>query len=313
MSPAISLVVATKDRPDDLKMLLESLRKQTAGPDEIVVIDSSARPSEDLAAHFPELTVRYIRHWPPSAAAQRNAGVRACDSASTFIGFADDDTVFEPEAFAHMRRFWETADPDVLGASFNIRNCPQQEHRALKHSSLVEKMGLYSSKLGSVSPSGWHTIVGEAKESQFVDWVPTTAVLFRREVFDRDVFDEFFEGYSYLEDLDLGYTISRLGRLAIVADAGFKHFPSSSGRVSARTFGQYEVRNRLYFVRKHCLSISRCYAGIAIRFAMSVISGLIHRNTNLLSRALGNLEELAKQSITPRLGAPASSQPQQRS
>lgn len=295
----ISLIVATKDRPDDLRKLLESLRRQTVGPAEIVVVDASREPVEPVLAEFPELNTRYLRHWPPSAAAQRNAGIRACDPASTLIGFADDDTTFEPQAFANMLNFWKDAAPDILGTAFNIRNYPNRGNSILKHSVLAERLGLYSPKPGSVSRSGWQTIIGEIAEQQFVDWIPSTASLFRREVFGKDVFDEYFESYSYLEDLDFSYTISRTGKLAIVADAGFSHFPSPGGRVSARQFGRYEVRNRLYFVRKHNLSLTRCYLGLVIRLAMSVCSGLLHRDVSLLRRVLGNIEELVRQSAAP--------------
>jgi len=278
---------------------MESLRNQTIGPTEIVVVDASREPVESVIAEFPELTTCYMRHWPPSASAQRNAGIRACAPAATLIGFADDDTTFEPQAFENMLNFWQYAAPDILGAAFNIRNYPERGNAVLKHSTLAKRLGLYSPKLGSVSRSGWHTIIGKTAETQFVDWVPSGATIFRREVFDQVVFDEFFEGYSYLEDLDFSYTVGRAGRLAVVANAGFSHFPSPGGRVSARQFGQYEVRNRLYFVRKHRLSLSRCYLGLAIRLAMSVCSGLMHWNASLLDRALGNIQELMKQKTAP--------------
>ena len=289
---SISLVVATKDRPGDLERLLESLRLQEAPPAEIVVVDASSEPAEPGVARFPELTIRYLKHWPPSASAQRNAGILACDPASTLIGFADDDTTFEPNAFARMLHFWSAAPPDVLGAAFNMRNSPRRHGTFLKHSRLAERLGLYSRETGSVSLSGWQTVTGEISSTKFVDWLPSGAVLFRRKVFQLKMFDETFESYSYLEDLDLSYSLSRMGRLAIVADAGFFHFPSTEGRVSMRQFGRVEVRNRLHFVRKHGLSIGRCYAGLFIRMIISVLSGLIHRNRSLLARAAGNLEEL---------------------
>jgi glycosyltransferase involved in cell wall biosynthesis len=298
MMDNISLIVATKDRPDDLRKLLESLRCQTVAPAEIVVVDASRKAVERVIGEFPELTIRYLRHWPPSASAQRNAGIRACDPRSTLIGFADDDTTFEPQAFANILNFWEEAAPDILGAAFNLRNYPIRGNGFLKRGVLAEKLGLYSSKPGNVSLSGWQTVVGEVRETLFVEWLPSTAAIFRRTVFRGSVFDEFFQSYSYLEDLDFSYTISRTGRLAIVADAGFLHFPSSGGRVSARQFGRFEVRNRLYFVRKHCLSTARCYLGLAVRLAMSIGSGLAHWNTDLFLRALGNMEELMRQSNT---------------
>jgi GT2 family glycosyltransferase len=305
MTNRISLVVATKDRPEDLRHMLGSLQDQTLPPAEVIVVDASSDPVEAILEEFPALSLRYLRHLPPSAASQRNAGIQASSHNATLIGFADDDVVFEPKAFEHLLNFWENAPPDTLGAAFNLRNYPQQRPSLLKHSRISEALGLYSSRPGTVSRSGWQTVVPGFAETQYVDWLPTTAVTFRKEAFQLSLFDNFFESYSYLEDLDLSYSISRAGRLAVVAEAGFSHFPSPSGRVTWFQFGRYEVRNRVYFVRKHNLSLPRCYLGLALRMAMSVGSAIVHMNTGLLKRAFGNLFELV-----PRIGRSDSSEQQ---
>jgi len=131
--------------------------------------------------------------------------------------------------------------------------------------------------------------------------------LFRREVIDHNIFDEHFDSYSYLEDLDLSYTLSRTGQLAVVANAGFCHHPSPNGRISTRDFGRCEVRNRLYLVKKHRLSLARCYVGLLIRLAMSLGSGLMHPETGQLGRALGNVEEMIKPPATRANGVPTRS------
>ena len=292
MIHSLSLVVATKDRPDDLRKMLNSLQDQGIHPAEIIVVDASLEPVEAVLKDFPGLPLRYLRHMPPSAAAQRNAGIQACSPSATLIGFADDDITFEPKAFEHLLNFWDNASPDTLGAAFNLRNYPHRGPSVLKHSRIAEAFGLYSSRPGTVSPSGWQSVVPGLIETEFVDWLPTTAVTFRKETFKLGLFDDFYESYSYLEDLDFSYTISRNGRLAVVADAGFGHFPSPSGRVTLFQFGRFEVRNRLHFVRKHGLSLSRCYVGLTLRMAMSVGSGITRINPGLLKRALGNLLEL---------------------
>lgn len=292
MTHRLSLVVATKDRPDDLRLMLDSLQKQTVRPEEILVVDSSFDPAESILKEFPTLFLRYLRHLPPSAAAQRNAGIQACSPDATLIGFADDDIVFEPQAFEHLLFFWDNASPDTLGAAFNLRNYPQRSPSFLKKSRISELLGLYSSGPGMVTESGWQTVIPGLAETQFVDWLPTTAVTFRKSAFELSLFDDFYESYSYLEDLDLSYTISRSGRLAVVAEAGFSHFPSPSGRVTPFQFGRCEVRNRIHFVRKHKLSLSRCYLGLAIRLAMSIGGGVVRVEPSLLARALGNLQEL---------------------
>ena len=293
MTHSISLVIATKDRPNDLRTLFQSLCRQTIPPAEVVVVDASAQPVESVVSEFPNLHVRYVRHLTPSAAAQRNAGILACSSNTTLIGFADDDTTFEPRSFENMLAFWEGATSEVLGAAFNILNYPERRSTILKRSKLAERLGLYSSRPGRVALSGWQSVIGQVAETQFVDWLPSTAVTFRREALTEHLFDHLFESYSYLEDLDLSYTIGRSGRLAVVATAGFCHFPSESGRVSAQQFGRYEVRNRIYFVRKHGLSLSRCYLGLCIRTMMTLFNGLAGLNKALLARARGNLAELA--------------------
>ena len=298
MNHRLSLIVATKDRPDDLRTLMQSLRCQTIAPGEIVVVDASREPVESVLREFPNFA-RSIsgigRHRPPHSGMQASMPARRH---GTLIGFADDDTTFESRAFENMLRFWNQAAPDVLGAAFNIRNYPGRGRSRLKHSALAERIGLYSSKPGAVSKSGWQTdFRGTGGDS-----VRGLASIdgrrrFVREVFNRSVFDDAYDSYSYLEDLDLSYTISRVGRLAVVANAGYSHFPSQGGRISARQFGQIEVRNRFYFVRKHRLSLFRCSIGLAIRLAMTIGGGVARRDGALLRRALGNMEELIKLSV----------------
>lgn len=304
MTHSISLVVATKDRPDDLNNLLVSMCGQSIPPAQIVIVDASNDPVEYVAKRFPNLNVLYLRHLPPSAAAQRNAGIQACSASSTLIGFADDDTTFEPDSFEGMMRFWDSADSDVLGASFNMLNAQMPAGQGLKHSRLVTSLGLYSSDSGGVAPSGWQSVTGRVAETLYVQWIASCAVIWRREALEAHKFDEYFSSYSYLEDVDLSYSIGRKGRLAIVAEVGYKHFPSVSGRVSSRQFGRIEVRNRLYFVRKHGLSIMRCVMAIGIRLTMTLLTALRRWDGQALGRALGNVEALAEgMKFVPRASA----------
>ena len=78
-------------------------------------------------------------------------------------------------------------------------------------------------------PSGWQTLTGTVSETIFVDWLPSTAAVWRREIFKNFSFDDFFDGYSYLEDLDFSYSVAREYKLAIVADAKYWHYPSPFG------------------------------------------------------------------------------------
>jgi GT2 family glycosyltransferase len=255
----------------------------------VLVVDASKDAVNSVLVGFPGLNLQYLRHWPPSASAQRNAGIQACGQDFDFIGFVDDDATFEPAAIENMLRFWGSASADVLGASFNIRNYPPPGGQWLKRGALVRWLGLYGPEPGAVAPSGWQTVMTEIAENRTVEWLPSGAVVWRSDVFARNRFDEFFDGYSYLEDLDFSYSVGRRGRLVVVAEAGYSHFPSAEGRVSSRRFGRIEVRNRLYLVRKHRLSITRCWLALWIRFAMTLFAGIARLNPAMLDRAAGNL------------------------
>lgn len=290
----VSIVVATKDRPVELARLLASLSAQTRKPDQVVVVDSSTDPVEQVAASFgAALNLLYRHHWPPSASAQRNRGVRCCEPHSTLIGFVDDDTTFEPDAFANMLDFWKSAGSDSLaGAAFNILNYEMPSGQWLKRSQFVSKLGLYSAAPGGVARSGWQSVFGRLPRTTYVEWLPSSAVVWRSDLLKDASFDEYFSGYSYLEDLDFSFSAGKRGRLGVVASAGYSHFPSANGRVSSRQFGQVEVRNRLHFVRKHSLSLLRCHICIFIRLTMTVMQAVANPGRGYLARAQGNLDAI---------------------
>ena len=289
LAVGFAIVVATKDRPEDVRRLLGSLSTQTSVPDEIVLVDSSENPITEIINDFPKLKVKYMRHWPPSASRQRNRGIANSDEAIPFIGFVDDDTTFDPDAFEAMKRFWANADKSIKGAAFNLCNYPARKGGGLKRSWLTAHLGLYASKPGYVAKSGWQSIIPRAEQTHDVEWIPATAAIYRREALAATQFDEFYNSYSYLEDLDLSYTIGKTGKLTVIAEARYYHYPSAAGRISMRQFGQNEVRNRIYFVRKHGLSICRCYLGLTIRMGMTFISYLRKRSNVDLDRLQGNV------------------------
>ena len=138
-------------------------------------------------------------------------------------------------------------------------------------------------------PSGWQTLIGTVDETKFVDWLPSTASVWREKIFDRFQFDEYFDRYSYLEDLDFSYGVRKYYKLAVAHDARFYHYPSSSGRITEYQFGEIEVRNRIYFVRKHDLSRWRCYLAVMIRMLITIKQTALREKGSSLNRLHGNI------------------------
>lgn len=284
----IAFVIATKDRPNDLCKMLQSLSNQTHLPDQVIIVDSSKIPVRSIKKDFQALNIKYIHHAKPSAAKQRNIGIKVVDPDVGLIGFLDDDVVLEKQALEVMLEFWKTASENLGGCAFNLMNPPPTSGTKLKATPLVEWLGLYSRQKGIVMPSGWQTLTGTVNETIFVKWLPSGASVWRRKIFNKFLFDDFFDGYSYLEDLDFSYSVAKEYKLAVVADAGFYHYPSLSGKGGGYRFGKTEVRNRLYFVKKHKLSSLKCYLGILICIFITLGSAVRNREDFHFERVIGN-------------------------
>lgn len=290
----LAMITPTKDRPADLRCMLRSFATQTVKPQQVIVVDAGPASDKGLCAEFTELNLCYLHFTDqPSAAAQRNAGLALLEDDIELVGFFDDDQVLEPDALAVMLTFWHAEQDRVVegktlgGAAFNQLNFLDVRKSMGKRSKLAQTLGLYAAEPGRVAPSGWQSIIGKIEHNLDVEWFGAGYCVIYRPLLAQFQFDPFFTGYSYLEDLDFSYALSRRYRLAVVAGAGFAHFHSPLGRPDQRRFGRMEVVNRRYFVQKHGLSMKAYHTMITLRFCLTAFKGL--RNQQSRQRAYGNL------------------------
>jgi len=294
---SFAIVVPTKDRPAELNRLLLNLEQQTLRPDMVVIVDASRRANINLKPFKKTLNLYYIHYPYPSAAEQRNVGIRAVSSNIEIVGILDDDVLLAKNSLKNVMRFWQNAPMDIAGCSCKLLNFQPTPGRTLKESALFERLGLYSRIRGKVMPSGWQTLFGAVKKNLFVDWLSIGASFWRKSIFDHFSFDPFFTGYSYLEDLDFTYSVSRHYRLVVLCDAGFEHYHSETARINLYQFGKKEVRNRLYIVKKHGLSLTGCYLGLFGRMVITLYMFVREKDKSQLWRALGNMVGLGEATL----------------
>lgn len=114
----VSVIVCTytTDRWDQLVTAVESLQRQTAPADEvIVVVDFNATLLDRVRNDLP--MVRAVRNtFAHGLSGARNTGVGAATGA--VLAFLDDDAVAEPEWLSHLVRHY--SDPRVLGVGGRI-------------------------------------------------------------------------------------------------------------------------------------------------------------------------------------------------
>jgi len=95
-----SIIIRTKDRPNQLTRSLISLRKQLRQPEEIVVINDGGHPLDEVINRFEDLPLVYLENEKNQG--RSAAGNRAVKKATgTTICFLDDDDIFYPD---HLQR-----------------------------------------------------------------------------------------------------------------------------------------------------------------------------------------------------------------
>jgi GT2 family glycosyltransferase len=96
--PLVTVVVATRDRPQSLARCLEALAALTYARFEVVVVDNAPSTRETLAVVQQQSSldarVRYVRELRPGVSCARNRGLG--EARGELVAFTDDDVVVDP-------------------------------------------------------------------------------------------------------------------------------------------------------------------------------------------------------------------------
>lgn len=126
-SRMVSVVICTRDRPDELARCLASLPNQTRPPGEIIVVDNASR--DDRTRQVAQAAgVRYVRENRPGLDFARNAGARA--ASGDIIAYTDDDVVLHP---LWLERLVAAFDDPVIGAVTGLVLPAELETEAQRH------------------------------------------------------------------------------------------------------------------------------------------------------------------------------------
>lgn len=113
--PSMAVIVCTRNRTDDLRQCLDSLKRLDYPSLELLVVDNA--PDNDATAqlvrtHYPE--ARYVHEPTPGLSHARNRGI--AEATADLIAFTDDDVVVDRDwAMAIARLFAES--PEVMAVT----------------------------------------------------------------------------------------------------------------------------------------------------------------------------------------------------
>src|SRR5580692_9384029 len=112
---SISVVIASKGRPDFVRETIESLQRQTLKPKEIIIVVPSI---EDLPTKQWGDDVQYIVG-PLGLTSQRNKGIKSIPTTVPYVGFFDDDFELKADYLEQAVAFMN-ANVSIIGISGRI-------------------------------------------------------------------------------------------------------------------------------------------------------------------------------------------------
>jgi glycosyltransferase involved in cell wall biosynthesis len=287
----LTIIVPTKDRPEDMRKLLESIKGQERAPDNIIIVDGSDNPIKHVLEEYPEVTCHYVQVRPPSLPKQRNAGIQELSNESEWVGFLDDDIVLEPDCLKNLEQFiTKHANEGLVGAGLSILNQPKTNTHIYNNLFLLgQKSG------GKLTPSGFPSAIPTPQSDMNVNWLYGGATFWRKDIFDNFLYDEWFQGTGYMEDVDFSYHVSKKYKLMISSDSKCYHYHHGINKTKEVGIGEWQIVSWWYFIRKYrdfnTALVFWGMIGVSLKNLLNAIATL---SSNRTLRVFGNLKGFIK-------------------
>ncbi len=255
MNPtSISIIIATLNRPDELKTIaLPSMADQAYKNFEAIIWDASdndasEKTCSEFAAKYPAVKLRYFKAPRKGLASQRNDAVK--EARGDIIFFIDDDAAISADGLQSLHDTFQ--DPEIFGAALSVR-LPHKGNKNI--ASFWGDITRRAMLLSHVGPqricllSGWALLPPDEKPGRPAQWLSGCSQAYRKAVFENNQFEEKLEkfgGYAVNEDLQFSQKLFRQGKKLIVAEKGYVFHKYVSGnrmagssQYAALFFNQY--------------------------------------------------------------------------
>lgn len=219
--PDFTILIATKDRPENLRKLLGSVAQSTIKPKSLIVI-SSGRPINEVIAEFKEaLDIDYFHSEVTGQVNQKKIGITRLRKEIPWVLFLDDDLFLAPnaveKAFETLAKYHNLED-SIVGIGLGLT----PTGRIRKSSQIQNFMGralrLSSGSPGRVIRSGQGVSYLESPEPIFTEWLNGASMWKTESLIDYTLFVP-SSRYAACEDLVFSYQQSKKGKLLFAPEA----------------------------------------------------------------------------------------------
>lgn len=225
----LSVVIASKGRPNILLSTLESILDQTHPPDEIILVGTQKSDIPQGLASKEKIRVVLSE---PGSSVQRNIGIDLTNFNSDLIMFLDDDVELARNYIENITSFLLGNKNVVAVSGTPLLNKPKNGLMSREEAKQI----LLSSPISRKPPIKQRGLYGC---NMTVRAHPARSVKF----------DERLSLYAWLEDRDFGIRLEKFGDVVDYGGENLIHLAPPSGRMSQFKIGYGQIMNPLYLYR----------------------------------------------------------------
>lgn len=298
-----TLVVATRNRAEDLRGLLVHLEGVVPLPCRILVVDASEGPDTEEACrtHTMEQVASrlvYVRAERVGLASQRNQALSMIEN--DIVHFLDDDSRPEPDYFSAVMAFFSRDTRRRVGAVTGVVVNPGRARRA----TMFHRFFLLSPRPGQLNRAGVNAVLRHETQPRQVDCLSGCSMSFRRSALVGLTFDEQLQqgvtgGYALGEDLDIGLQVRQRSEVWCVPSARLRHEESPHNRAQALVYSHAAAAFRRRLAEDPTSGVS------ALAFAwgclgeaiLAALNGVTQRDSHGVARARAILRGARDRSV----------------
>jgi GT2 family glycosyltransferase len=240
--------VCTRDRPNDLATLLQTVLYQDYLPLEVIIVDDSLQHSAEIVVNLfsskfesAGCSLKYVSGSGDGLPAARNLGVKIANG--DVLLFLDDDTLLSDKKTLKVIAEFFKKNGNALAVQPLITSPANSERKNGLVSKLenaiykVLMLAYHKDDVLAVRRSGASIFPSNLTRVIKVQRLSGCCCCFRREIFRQFEFDTNLKRWGYMEDLDFSYRVYRKNPNSLYAIPYTKivHKHTTEGRLTTKT------------------------------------------------------------------------------
>jgi glycosyltransferase involved in cell wall biosynthesis len=285
VSTDLAVIIPTKDRPDKIHRLLQSIISLDCDVGRIIIVASGQDIRDTVISFTDDLSVEY-HTCGTGQIQQRNKGIALLDDRTRLVATMDDDALFHTGSVTEMIQFWNNVETETAGVGFNISNQPSHCYNWLR--------GLFRVSVpdpGRVLKSGSSTPISNIKKNIRSEWLNGGGTVWRQEILKQYQHKEVRSKWAVCEDLIFSYPLGLIYPLYVCKTATIE---IDNVMISEQTPELYRYRGRthvlwgLYFVlSNHQLSLVQFYYKKHFEIVTSLLKVILWREYDKIYLVFG--------------------------